>query len=255
MRTPIAAGNWKMNFGPHQAQQFTGTVRDPLNAVTGAEVVLFPPFISIPAVYNVIYGTRIGLGAQNLSDQPGGAYTGEVAAGMIAELCRWVIVGHSERRHYYGETDELVNRKARVALDANLTPIVCVGERLEDREANLTERVITTQARGSLGGLPAEQIARVVVAYEPVWAIGTGRAATRQDAEDVIALIRALVSELYGPPVADGMRVLYGGSVTAANIGEFAASPQIDGALVGGASLKPEFVDIAQIIASAKAGA
>ncbi len=253
MRTPIAAGNWKMNFGPRQAQQFAGIVRDPLNAVTGAEVVLFPPFIAIPTVYNVLYGTHIGLGAQNLSDQLGGAYTGEVAASMIAELCRWVIVGHSERRHYYGETDATVNTKTRVALDADLTPIVCVGEHLADREANLTERVITTQVRGSLGGLPAEQIGRVVVAYEPVWAIGTGRAATRQDAEDVIALIRALVSELYGQPVADALRILYGGSVTAANVGEFMASPQIDGALVGGASLKPEFVDIAQIIASAKA--
>ncbi len=255
MRTPIAAGNWKMNFGPRQAAQFASVIRDPLRAISGAEIVLFPPFISIPAVHQILAGTTIGLGAQNLSDQPGGAYTGEVAASMIAELCQWVIVGHSERRHYYGETDALVNSKTRLALSANLTPIVCVGEDLEDREANLTERVITTQVRGSLGDLPAEQIGRVVVAYEPVWAIGTGRAATRQDAEDVIQLIRALMSELYGQGVADNTRILYGGSVTAANIGEFMASPQIDGALVGGASLKPEFVDIANVIASSKAGA
>jgi len=253
MRIPIAAGNWKMNFGPRQAEQFAGVIREPLGVLTGAEVVLFPPFIALDAAYRAIQGTTIQLGAQNLSDQSGGAFTGEISAIMVAELCRWVIVGHSERRHYYGETDALVQRKTIAALNADLTPIVCVGERLEDREANQTERVISAQVRGSLGGIAPEAIGRVVVAYEPVWAIGTGRAATRQDAEDVAQLIRALVGEHYGQSVADGMRILYGGSVTAMNVAEFVASPQIDGALVGGASLKPEFADIARAIAAAKA--
>jgi triosephosphate isomerase (TIM) len=249
MRNPIAAGNWKMNYGPLQAESFAGSLREPLSAIAGADVVIFPPFISLYAAHRALAGSSIQLGAQNLSDQTGGAFTGEVSAGMIAELCSWVIIGHSERRQYYQETDQLVSRKTQVALDAGLTPIVCVGEHLEDREANLTERVITTQIRGSLDGLPPDQFGRVVVAYEPVWAIGTGRAASRQDADDVIAIIRALVGEMYGRPAADNLRVLYGGSVTAANIAEFAASPEIDGALVGGASLKPEFVDIARIIA------
>ncbi|MBA3825356.1 MAG: triose-phosphate isomerase [Ktedonobacterales bacterium] len=252
MRTPIAAANWKMNFGPRQAEQFIAAIREPLGAVSGAEVVLFPPFISLDSAYRAIQGTAIGLGAQNLSEHPGGAFTGETSAIMVAELCRWVIAGHSERRQYYGETDELVRQKTLAALSADLSPIVCVGERLEDREANLAERVITTQIRGSLGGLPAEAIGRVVVAYEPVWAIGTGRAATRQDAEDIAQLIRALVGEQYGQGIADALRILYGGSVTAANVTEFVASPHLDGALVGTASLRPEFVDIARAIAAAK---
>lgn len=253
MRTPIAAGNWKMNFGPRQAGQFAQMLREPLSQATGAEVVLFPPFLSIPAVQQALQQSSIQLGAQNVSDQTGGAYTGEIAANMIAELCQWVIIGHSERRGYYGETDALVNSKTHVALQAGLRPIVCVGERLEDREANLTERVITAQVRGSLANMPLEHLNRVVVAYEPIWAIGTGRAATQQDATDVIAIIRALVAEQYGASVAAALRILYGGSVTAANISEFMASPEVDGALVGGASLKPEFVDIARAIAASRA--
>ena len=197
-------------------------------------------------------GTAIQLGAQNLSEQPGGAFTGEISAIMVAELCRWVIVGHSERRHFYGETDEIVRQKTLAALSADLAPIVCVGERLEDRQANLTERVIAAQIRSNLGGIAPESIGRVVVAYEPLWAIGTGHAATRQDAEDVAQLIRALVAEQYGAGVADALRVLYGGSVTAENAAEFTSSPQIDGALVGTASLRPEFVDIARSIAAAQ---
>ncbi len=235
-RRPIAAGNWKMNFGPRQAGDFARVMRDPLGAMAGAEVVLFPPLISIPAVREALGGTTIQLGAQNCSDQVGGAFTGEVAPGMIKELCNWVIAGHSERRALFGETDDMVRRKALAALGAGLRPIVCVGERLDQR----------------LADLPPEQIDRVAGAYEPVWAIGTGRAATRQDAEDAVALIRALVAEMYGLPVAGAMRILYGGSVTAANIADFMLSPQIDGGLVGGASLKPEFVDIARAIAAAR---
>ena len=254
MRIPIAAGNWKMNFGPNQARQFAALLRDPLQAITGVETILFPPAIALSAVHQVIANTPIDLGAQNLSDQSGGAFTGEISGSMIAELCHWVIVGHSERRHLYGETDGLVNHKTLAALNAGLFPIVCVGEQLADRDTGRTQEVITAQMRGSLGNLPTDLIDRVVVAYEPVWAIGSGRSATRADAEAVTQTIRALVAELYGSAVESALRVLYGGSVSAANITEFAASPLIDGALVGGASLKPEFVDIAKAIAAAKAG-
>ena len=254
MRIPIAAGNWKMNFGPNQARQFAALLRDPLQAITGVETILFPPAIALSAVHQVIANTPIDLGAQNLSDQSGGAFTGEISGSMIAELCHWVIVGHSDRRHLYGETDGLVNHKTLAALNAGLFPIVCVGEQLADRDTGRTQEVITAQVRGSLGNLPTDLIDRVVVAYEPVWAIGSGRSATRADAEAVTQTIRALVAELYGSAVESALRVLYGGSVSAANITEFAASPLIDGALVGGASLKPEFVDIAKAIAAAKAG-
>jgi len=252
MRTPIAAGNWKMNYGPLRAESFAGSLRTPLGAVTGVESILFPPFISLYAVHRALAGTTIQLGAQNMSDQPSGAFTGEIAPDMIAELCSWVIIGHSERRNLYGETDEIVQRKTLAALRAGLKPMVCVGERLEDREANLTERVITAQMRGSLSNIPPDQFGKIVIAYEPVWAIGTGRAASRQDAEDVIGIIRAHVTEMYGAAANDALRVLYGGSVKASNVAEFVASPMIDGALVGGVSLTPEFVQIATAIAAAK---
>lgn len=252
MRIPITAGNWKMNYGPKQARDFAASLRDPLQTVTGTEMVVFPPFISLDAVHQVLANTQISLGAQNISDQADGAFTGEVSASMVAELCHWVIVGHSERRHLYGETDALVQRKTLAALNAGLHAIVCVGEQLADRDAGHTSQVIATQVSGSLGGIPMTQIDRVVVAYEPVWAIGTGRAATRSDAEAVSQQIRALVAEAYGAGIADELRILYGGSVTCANIADFAASPQIDGALVGGASLKPDFIDIVKTIVAAK---
>jgi triosephosphate isomerase len=253
MRIPIAAANWKMNYGPAQATSFAHSLRDSLSAVSGVENVLFPPFISLSAVHSVISGTTIQLGAQNVADHTSGAYTGEVAPGMISELCSWVILGHSERRSYYGETDEIVNGKTILALQTGLRPIVCVGERLAERQANQTNVVITTQVRGSLANLPIDQISKLVIAYEPVWAIGTGLAASRQDADAAISLIRSLVGEMYNAEVAENIRILYGGSVTATNVAEFAASPQIDGALVGGASLKPEFLDISKAFAAAKA--
>jgi triosephosphate isomerase len=171
---------------------------------------------------------------------------------MLQGLCEYVILGHSERRAYFGETDELVNRKALSAFAHNLRPIVCVGERLEDRDANRTERVLTEQVRGSLANLPVERLSELVVAYEPVWAIGTGRAATPQDAFDAATLIRALLGEMYGAQAAESVRVQYGGSVTAANVADFAALPEIDGSLVGGASLKPEFVEIVRKTVEAK---
>lgn len=252
MRTPIAAGNWKMQYGPHQAGEFATLLRGQLDGLRGVEVVVIPPYIALDAVSRALAGSTLQLGAQNCSDQPGGAYTGEIAARMIAELGDWVILGHSERRGYYGETDELVLRKAQTALAAGLRPIICVGERLEEREANLTERVLSAQVRGSVLGLREDQIAQVTVAYEPIWAIGTGRAATPQDADDAATVIRALLGERYGDVAAQAVRILYGGSVTAANIGALMASPQVDGGLIGGASLKPEFVEIARSIAAAR---
>ncbi len=251
-RIPIAAGNWKMHFGPRQAEEFAHLLRTSLVSLVGVEVAIFPPFLSIPAAQRALQGSNITVGAQNCADQPGGAYTGEVAATMVAELCQWVILGHSERRGYYGETNAIVNRKIRQAILAGLRPIICVGERLEQREANQTTVVIEDQVNACLSEITDAEIARVVFAYEPIWAIGTGRAATSQDATDVIDLIRALVTQRYGTAAGDAIRILYGGSVTAQNIGEFIVSPAIDGALVGGASLKPEFAEIARAIAEAK---
>ncbi|MGH2486377.1 MAG: triose-phosphate isomerase, partial [Ktedonobacterales bacterium] len=207
---------------------------------------------SIAAVHAVTSGSDVSLGAQNMYFEEKGAYTGEIAPGMLRGLCAYVILGHSERRAYFGETDELVNRKALAAFRHGLRPIVCVGERLEDRDANLTERVISAQVRGSLAGLPGDRLSELVVAYEPVWAIGTGRAATAQDAADVVALIRALLAEMYGRAAEAQVRIQYGGSVTAANAAEFAANPDIDGSLVGGASLKADFVEIVRATARAK---
>lgn len=254
-RTPIVAGNWKMNYGPSEAQAFAESILADLNAVRGVERVLCPPAISITAVHNVTSGSEVKLGAQNMYFEEKGAYTGEISPLMLRGLCEYVILGHSERRTYFGETDELVNKKALAAFAHGLKPIVCVGERLEERDANLTERVITAQVRGSLANLPWDRMAELVVAYEPIWAIGTGRAATAQDAVDVVAIIRALLGEMYGQEAAQIVRVQYGGSVTAANIAEFAAVPDIDGALVGGASLKGEFVDICRRTAEAKGNA
>jgi triosephosphate isomerase len=246
------AGNWKMNFGPSEGQAFAESILADLNALSGVERVLCPPAITIPAVHNVVTGSAVTLGAQNMYFEEKGAYTGEISPLMLRGLCEHVILGHSERRSYFGETDEVVNRKAQAAFAHGLKPIVCVGEHLEDRDAGQTERVITAQVRGSLANLPGGRIAELVVAYEPVWAIGTGRAATAQDAADVVAIIRALLAEQYGEETAQRVRVQYGGSVTAANIAEFAALPDIDGALVGGASLKAEFVEICRLTAEAK---
>ena len=253
MRRPIIAGNWKMNYGPREAEEFVAGILPGLHEIHSVERVLCPPTISLSAVYGAIVGSEVKRGAQNMYYEARGAFTGEIAPPMLQGLCEYVIVGHSERRGYFGETDELVNKKAHAALTYHLKPIVCVGERLEQREAGETEQVIRTQVQGSLGGLPAEQISDLVVAYEPIWAIGTGRAATAQDALTVIALIRALLGEMYGAEAAQAIRIQYGGSVTAANVGEFVAQAEIDGALVGGASLKPEFVEIVRATAEAKA--
>lgn len=251
-RLPIVAGNWKMNYGPSEAREFAESILAGLVAIPGVERVLCPPAISLPAVHVVTTSSDISLGAQNMYFEERGAYTGEISPLMLKGLCRYVILGHSERRQYFGETDELVNRKALAAFAHGLRPIVCVGELLEQRDAGRTTDVITTQVRGSLAGLPTSHIAELVVAYEPVWAIGTGRAASPADAAEVAALIRALLADMYGQDVAHSVRIQYGGSVTPANAADFAALADIDGSLVGGASLKPDFIEIVRQTAQAK---
>ncbi|HVN53616.1 MAG TPA: triose-phosphate isomerase [Anaerolineaceae bacterium] len=246
MRTPLVAGNWKMNKTVELTRSLLAEMVPDLKSVMGVEKVVCPPYTSLLAASAMLTGTDIGLGAQDLYWEPSGAYTGEISPQMVAELCRYVIIGHSERRTYFGETDETVNRKTKAALANYLIPIVCVGETLAQYEANETAEVVTHQIREGLKDLDREQTGRIVIAYEPVWAIGTGRAATAEGANQVIAgVIRAALHEMYGQKMAEATRVLYGGSVTAANAAEFFGMPDIDGALVGGASLKaPDFLTI-----------
>lgn len=222
-----------------------------LQAIAGVEKVLCPPFTAIMAVSALLEGTDIGLGAQNMHWEGSGAFTGEIAPGMLAELCRFVILGHSERRALFGETDETVNRKVQAALAHGLVPIVCVGETLQENEAGLTGEVVGRQMRQGLANLTVADGNALVIAYEPVWAIGTGRAATSEGANAVVAdVIRPALSELFGSGIAQAVRVLYGGSVKGSNAAEFFSEPEIDGALVGGASLKAsDFVQIVQAAA------
>ena len=251
-RLPIVAGNWKMHYGPTEAREFAESILAGLVAIPGVERVLCPPAISLPAVHIVTTSSDIVLGAQNMYFEERGAYTGEISPLMLKGLCRYVILGHSERRQYFGETDGLVNKKALAAFAHGLRPIVCIGELLEHRDTGRTEDVITTQIRGSLVNLPADRIGELVVAYEPVWAIGTGRAASPQDAAEVAGLIRSLLASMYGHEAAHAVRIQYGGSVTPANAAAFAALPDVDGSLVGGASLKPDFIEIVRATAQAK---
>lgn len=241
MRIPIIAGNWKMNKTIAEARELVNAFRaDLVNlASTGkVEIVLCPPFISIPEVATLVLGTPIKLGAQNLFWEPKGAFTGEVSAPMLDELCDYVIIGHSERRQYFGETDETVNKKIKAALAHHLNPIVCVGENLAQNEAGQTEAFVGGQVRAAFAGLSADEARGMVVAYEPIWAIGTGKPATGAGANAIIGLtIRGALADLYGEDVAQSVRIQYGGSVNAKNAAEFLAQPDIDGALVGGASL------------------
>ncbi len=251
MRVPIIAGNWKMNTTLTQAEKLIRELRERLANVEGVEKVICPPFISLALAREILRGTGIKLGAQNMYFEQKGAYTGEISPPMLSELCEFVILGHSERRKYFGESDSLINKKVEAALAAGLRPILCVGERLEEREAGKTEEVITHQVKEGLRGLSSPQM--LVVAYEPVWAIGTGKPATGGGANEVIGLIRQVLAELYGGSAAEQLRLQYGGSVTAANIAEFISQPEIDGALVGGASLKAdEFVSIVEQAAKIK---
>ncbi len=253
-RTPVIAGNWKMNKTPAEAADLAVALARSLGGLSGVEVVLCPPFVSLPAVGAAIKSTRIALGAQNIHWEKSGAFTGEVSALMLAGLCSHVIIGHSERRQYFGETDASVNKKVKAALASGLTPIICVGELLAEYEAEQTGVVVSWQMRGAYADLTADDAARTVVAYEPVWAIGTGKAATGAGANAVIGLhIRGMLADLYGSALAEGVRIQYGGSVTPANMAEFMSQPDIDGALVGGASLKaPDFEAIVQAALKAK---
>lgn len=247
-RIPVIAGNWKMNKTPAEAAELARTFVGAFAATTRVEVILCPPFVCLPAVYAEIKNSRLGLGAQNLHWEKSGAFTGEVSPPMLSGWCSHVIIGHSERRQFFGETDQSVNKKVKAALANNLTPIICVGELLAEYEANKTNEVVTRQMKGAYDGLSKDDALKTIIAYEPVWAIGTGKAATSAGANSVIGLsIRGVISDLYGASIADSIRVQYGGSVTPSNIKEFVTQPDIDGALVGGASLKAnDFVAIVE---------
>jgi len=246
MRTPFVAGNWKMNKSIAEARELVIGMSAKLREISGVEKVLCPPFTSLMAVSALLEGSGIGLGAQNMYWEEKGAFTGEISPAMVKDLGDYVILGHSERRAYFGETDETVNRKLRAAEKFGLTPIVCVGETLDEYESNRTREVVSRQTSHSLREVSPEFAPRMVVAYEPVWAIGTGKASTGGNANAVVKdIIRPAIMELYGEETAQTIRVLYGGSVTAANAAEFFAQSDIDGALVGGASIKSdEFISI-----------
>lgn len=247
MRTPFIAGNWKMHKTIAEAVVLVKELRASLEGVTGCDVAVCPPFPALAAVRDALAGSGIGLGAQNIHWEPAGAFTGEVSPPMVAELCDYVIIGHSERRTLFGETDEMVNRKLHAALAHGLRPILCVGENLEQNQAGETEAFVGAQVRAAFEGITAEQAQVITVAYEPIWAIGTGLPATGEGANAIIGgTVRGTLAALYGDDVAQAIRIQYGGSVKPANIVEFMSQPEIDGALVGGASLKAD--DFAAII-------
>ncbi len=238
MRIPLMVGNWKMHKTAAEAALLMEGLKPTAAAVRDLEVVVCPPFTALAAVARAVAESPIGLGAQNLHWEKEGAFTGEVSAPMLAELgCTYVIVGHSERRQHFGETDEIVQRKARAAVAAGLRPIVCIGESLREREAGTALDVLEAQVKGSLRGLSGDS--GIVVAYEPVWAIGTGRTATPVQAQEAHAFLRKLVESLWSPAAAAATRLLYGGSVKPDNARDLMAQPDVDGALVGGASLDP----------------
>jgi triosephosphate isomerase len=253
-RKPVVAGNWKMNKTVAEARHLVSELVPGLQAVVGVEKVLCPPFTSLLAVAALLEGTDIGLGAQTLYWEESGAFTGEISPAMVAELCHYVIIGHSERRQFFGETDATVNRKVQAALAHGLLPIVCVGETLEENQSGRTAEVVVRQLQKGLAGLAAAPnlvqggLIPLIIAYEPVWAIGTGLPATGDGANAVVAnFIRPPLAEMFGEAFAQSVRVLYGGSVKASNASEFFDQPDIDGALVGGASVKAtEFIQITQ---------
>ena len=254
MRTPIAAANWKCNTRLESAVALAKGLRQSIDGVDGVEKVVCPPFVYLASVGEALHGSSLRLGSQDVHWQDDVAATGEVGPQMVAELAQYAIIGHSERRHQFGETDEMVNRKVKAALAAGLHPIMCVGETLEERQAGRTEEVLVRQIRGGLEGVDIP--AGFIAAYEPVWAIGTGRAATAETAEEAVAVIRREVALLFGAGKAETVRILYGGSVTPENVAEFVSRDGIDGSLVGGASLKVDaFSGIVRETARVKAAA
>lgn len=244
MRKKIVAGNWKMNMTPAKAVELIDSLKNEINSQE-VEVVVCPTYVCLPAVLEAVKGTNIGVGAQNMHFEESGAYTGEIAPSMLVELgVKYVIIGHSERRQYFAETDVTVNKKVLKAIEHNLVPILCVGESLEEREQGVTIDLVRLQTKVALKDVKAEDAKKVVIAYEPIWAIGTGKTATSAQAEEVCKAIREVVAEVYGNEVADEVRVQYGGSVNGGNANELFNMGNIDGGLVGGASLKPEFASI-----------
>lgn len=240
MRIPLIAGNWKMYQTVAETVAYIKELKIQLSGITGVDVVLCPPYTALFAAGEAIKGSSIHLAAQNMHWQEEGAYTGEIAPDMLKEVgCEYVIIGHSERRQYFGETNETVNQKIKAAQKHGLIPIVCVGETLEQRETGITEQIIGEQVKEALVDLTADQVAALVIAYEPIWAIGTGRTASADDAQQVNGFIRKVVEELVGQEAAEAVRIQYGGSVKPDNIKGLMAKPDVDGALVGGASLKP----------------
>ena len=241
MRKLIIAGNWKLNLLSKEAIELVTLLKRELGDVTDVDIAVCPVFTVLRDVYDVIQDSNIELGAQDVYWQDEGAFTGEISAPMVKDTgAKYVIIGHSERRQFFGETDETINKKIRAALNHQLTPIVCVGEMLEDREAGKTEEVVATQVRGSLAGFTPEELQSMVIAYEPVWAIGTGKTATPEQAQEVHAFIRGLLKDLANDETAQTVRIQYGGSVKPDNAAELMGQPDIDGALVGGASLKSD---------------
>ena len=241
-RKTIIAGNWKMNMTPSQAKALIEELKPMVSKVKWCEMVLCVPYVDIPTAVKAAKGSKIAIGAENMHFEPKGAYTGEVSADMLKECgVKYVIIGHSERRQYFNETDENVNKKVKVALEAGFRPIVCVGESLTEREQDVWYEVIRKQVKIAVQGVSVDDIKKVVIAYEPIWAIGTGKVATTEQAEEVCAAIRACIGEIYDEATAQAIRIQYGGSVSAASAPELFAQPDIDGGLVGGASLKPDF--------------
>jgi len=249
MRKKVIAGNWKMHKDIHETASLLASLKERTRDFQGeVDVVVCPPFTSLVVASTLLQGTALKLGAQNMSQHDSGAYTGEVSAAMLTACgCTHVILGHSERRQYFKETDEFINAKVKKALAAGLTPIVCVGETLEEREKNLTDAIITVQVKGVLRELAEAEVSRLIIAYEPVWAIGTGKTATPEQANQAHKLIRKLVSQIFSWPIAEQLVILYGGSMNAENAAQLLSQPDVDGGLIGGASLKADaFMTIVQ---------
>ncbi|MFA5094679.1 MAG: triose-phosphate isomerase [Candidatus Omnitrophota bacterium] len=251
MRRPIIAGNWKMYKNVGEALELVDGLKKELSAEASVDIAVCPPFTAISEIAKVLKGSNIAWGSQDIYWEEEGAFTGEVAPRMITDLgCKFCIVGHSERRTYFGETNDTVNKKVKAALKHDLTPIVCVGERLEERDSGKTFDVVRSHVEGGLSGLSKDDASRIVIAYEPVWAIGTGRTATPEQAQEVHKHIRSLLAGMFGDEVASKIRIQYGGSVKPDNVKAIMAGPDIDGALVGGASLKVK--DFAEIVKLSK---
>ena len=247
-RTPLIAGNWKMNTTISDAVVLAREVAAGVESMSSVDVAVYPPFVALQAVARALDGTRTAVGAQNMHFEDSGAFTGEISPKMLAGIATSVIIGHSERRHIFGEPDQSIARKVRSAFDNALTPIVCVGEKLEERESGRTDEVVANQLQSVLNEITRAEAGRMIVAYEPVWAIGTGKNAAPEQADGACAFVRSLIDESKGKPAAEGVRILYGGSVNTGNWGEITRKVSVDGALVGGASLKAaDFVRLVEI--------